>query len=53
MKVRYLAVALVMALVVVVSVAKGFVSARNTSVIAEASTSTDDGGDDGEYTEFA
>ncbi len=51
MKVRYLVLVIIMALVAVLSVSKPFCLAQ--TVMADASSQTEDGGDDGEYTEFA
>jgi len=52
MKVRYLVIVLIMALVAVGSVSKVFSRAHSNYVVAEE-TSSDDAGDEGEYTEFA
>ena len=53
MKLRYLVVVLIMALVVVGSVSRTFHRTHNANVVAEESSSTDDGEDDSDYTEFA
>lgn len=52
MKLTHLVVVLIVALVVVGSVSKVFCHAQKM-VVAEESSSSDDGADDGEYTEFA
>jgi hypothetical protein len=53
MKLARLAIVLIMAVVAVVAVTKGFSAPAKAYVVADASSSSDDGGDEGEYTEFA
>lgn len=52
MKLRYLAIVLIVALVAVFAVSKAFCRAQTGLLVAEASTSSEDGGDDSGYTEF-
>ncbi len=52
MKLSHLVIVLIVALVAVGSVSKVFSHAQKV-VVAEESSSTDDAGDEGEYTEFA